>query len=979
MTKRSVNNILLVALLVLWGCQLDRDGRYVPFAPPYIELENQYIDSLLEIMSVEEKIGQLLILKTDLGKEDLKTLVYPWIDAHQLGGIILNQLPIIDFLDVVEEVKEKGGLPLFVGSEAKFLMNNQFSDLNYLLPDANTLYALPNDTLKQNLLNLFVKQMMVLGINFNIGPVVDEFLPKGGITPLEYFKVKQSASPMEDLIVPLREQGILSIGDQFSAQRLFYNDSLLAIPELLYPYQELKRLGISGFKVAPELFADERTRTGYVRSFFQEKLDFEGLVVTEYSNNQPLDEVIYSGADLVIVNGDPGPLFDLFKSYIQQQMITLETLDNKVRRILLAKSWMRNGIEAEEVWLKRKLDQPSKQQASRKPTIKPFTKYSIHQHFTNENWNLLDRQLYENSIVLANNNESLLPFNDIYNRKFKVIEYAPDRLLAFEQYFNNYAANVEVIFHQIAYQEALPLPDLKEEATYIIVLDRVNLNAATDPNFFDYLIAQADRREIVLVNFGEQPSLSRLNRDLSVVQVFERNEITESVTGQMLFGALSAKGILPFDQNVYYRAEQGTNISSFRLKFAKAEEVGISSVQMAGIDAIANSAIEAGAAPGCQVAVAKEGKIIYSKSFGYHTYKENRRVRNNDLYDIASITKAAATTIAIMKLYEDGKIKVTDKLKDHLLLEDQSTIKNIRIRDLLTHGSGLQPNMPIGPYILVPDSSYTRRKYFSPVLNDDYNVQVADSFYFRGTYLDSIWFKTQDLPKKGNRRYRYSDVNFVILQRLVEAIAEVPFEVYLEETFYGPMGLKRTLFNPLSQYDTANIVPTQYDDKWRKQLIHGYVHDETAALMGGVSGNAGLFTNAEELAVIFQMLLNGGTYGGREYLSPKTINYFTSNRHGNHRGLGFDKPYPERRSALARSASSRSYGHTGFTGTCAWVDPEHDLVFVFLSNRVHPDRGNWELISLRVRERIHQVLYDGLGSYQPNLPDLDLDLDMPDI
>ena len=962
---------LLIALLFLFsGCQKDSD-YYIPFQPPFSEISPELVDLIIADMTIEEKIGQLLVLKSDLNIEDFQYLAFEKIRNGELGGILLHDIPLQEFIDIVDSATQVAPIPLFIGSEEKFLLNNQFSGI-VALPEDQTLYALPNDTLKQNLIDLYINQVKTLGINFCMGPEIDEFLPKGNIDSKQYFESQTSVSPLLEALVPLRRNKILSIGDRFSAQELLDREDLLK-ERYDFPFQEMIRMGISGFKVDNQLFKQNALKKSFIRNFFQASMGFEGLVVGELKNPKDLEELISGGADILIVNGNPQPVYDYIRYAATQKLLTLSSLDDKVRRVLLAKAWMKDGLDLEQEWALRKARKQKDQPLQRPMRERPYdaqTKFNIIKHFENPNWGLLDRQFYENSMVLVNNKKGALPFNNIYNRSFNLIQYGKTPLNQFEVFLNNYVGRVEKHFLKTEKGDTLSIaPINRPGVTNIVVLGDVALNKK-DSFFIEDLLQKAKTEEVVLINFGDVFNLKPLNPDLTILQAFELNSINEQLAAQLLFGAMSARGILPYDINEYFRADQGAAFQGFRLKFAQAEEVGIAAERLVSIDAIANSAIDAQAFPGCQVLIAKEGRIIYSKSFGTHAYESNRRVRPNHLYDIASVTKVAATTLAVMKLYEEGAFKLSDRLKEHLELDDRSPIRNIRIRNLLTHESGIQPNMPVAPYVFVRDSSFTKRKYFRDTLLEPYTVSVADHFYFNELYLDTLKESIQWLELSRRKGYRYSDVNFVLLQFLVESLSGMPLDEYLETNFYGPMGLKNTLFQPTMVFDTSNIIPTQLDDRWRMQLIHGYVHDEAAALLGGVSGNAGLFSNAEELAIIFQMFLNGGTYGGRRYLEERTIRFFTTARHGNHRGLGFDKPYSGRKSALAPSASIRSYGHTGFTGTCAWVDPDNDLVYIFLSNRIHPSRSNNGIITLRVRERIHQVVYDAIGSYKAIVPGL---------
>ena len=324
------------------------------------------------------------------------------------------------------------------------------------------------------------------------------------------------------------------------------------------------------------------------------------------------------------------------------------------------------------------------------------------------------------------------------------------------------------------------------------------------------------------------------------------------------------------------------------------------------------------------------------------------------MYDLASVTKVAATALMAMHLYEAKKYRVADKLYRKLKLDRKSPLRNLTMRQLLTHKTKLQPNMPITRYILHKDSIETNcNTYVCDKDSFPYTAQVMDAMYFNQNYHDTIWKETYMLKPLRRRSHLYSDVNFMLLQRILEETAKQDLTTYTNENFYNTLDLRHCRFRPMDGYDQRTIIPTAIDTVWRKQLVHGYVHDETAAIFGGIAGNAGLFGNAEDLVVIFQMLLNGGQYAGHTLLKPATINYFTTALRGESRGLCFDKSGP----TCSAKASKATYGHSGFTGTCVWVDPKENLIYIFLSNRVYPDVNNRLLMRNSVRRRIHNVVY----------------------
>ena len=396
------------------------------------------------------------------------------------------------------------------------------------------------------------------------------------------------------------------------------------------------------------------------------------------------------------------------------------------------------------------------------------------------------------------------------------------------------------------------------------------------------------------------------------------------------------------------------------LVYDSPEAVGIDSKYLEKIDERVASYIKRRIFPGCQVLVAKDGKIIYNKAFGHHTYEKEYGVSIKDVYDVASITKAAATALAGMKLYEWGDFQINDPIGLHLECPKRKRVGRSTIRQLFTHTSGIQANLPLSRYFFkTPKRKET--PYFRETADELYSLEVADGIFFNSDYREELLDEICDMRVR-RRGYVYSDVNYILLQRLIENKSYQSLDKLVEKEFYQPMGLELIGFNPLKNRERQHIIPTVYDKRWRKQLVNGYVHDESAALLGGVSGNAGLFSNTENLAAIFQMLLNGGQYDGKTYLQAATIEAFI--RKKGRMSLGFSKPLGRSRPPMAYAASQETFGHTGFTGCCVWADPQHDLIFIFLSNSVHPDPKRKKLQKYKVRQKLHQLVYRALDTYR---------------
>jgi CubicO group peptidase (beta-lactamase class C family) len=454
------------------------------------------------------------------------------------------------------------------------------------------------------------------------------------------------------------------------------------------------------------------------------------------------------------------------------------------------------------------------------------------------------------------------------------------------------------------------------------------------------------------------------------VVAYEDNLISQTALAEMLLGKNSSTGKLPVSADKYFVFGKGSAmVSNFisaikdeTIVNAKAEEMNLNVLQR--MDSIALEGIAAHAYPGCEVVAMKNGKMIYNKTFGSFTYELNNPIQKTDLYDLASITKIACTTLACMKLYEDGKLDLKKTIGDYLPEAKKTNKKKIVVRDLLLHQAGLVPFIPFWKNCLnengVLDNNFSTQK------DATHTLPVAANLFMAADYMNTIWDKIyKSEVKPSSKNYVYSDLDLYFMKRICEAILKnETVESYVSREFYEPMQLKHLCFNPLQHgFKKEQIAPTERDNYFRHQLICGYVHDQGAAMSGGIQGHAGLFSNAEDLAKLMQMLCNKGEYNGKRYLKAYTVDYFTSKQSSiSRRGLGFDKqePDPNVASPTCKSASTATFGHTGFTGTSAWVDPKYNLVFVFLSNRVYPDAENKKIITMGIRTRMQELLYEAM-------------------
>lgn len=579
----------------------------------------------------------------------------------------------------------------------------------------------------------------------------------------------------------------------------------------------------------------------------------------------------------------------------------------------------------------------------------------------------------ENAIVALKNEKNLIPLQRLDTLKVASIVVRLQQGNFFQATLDQYLPTVQMgvgVSEDTDYQALAK----KIGQTYNVVIAAVDADAIRDDlvgpfkmmdRFFNALRQETN---FILVVFGQGEVWGNLavhNYSDVLLYAPHNDRFTQSLTAQAIFGAAGIDSRLPSDLSYTYRKGDGLDIpGGLRLRISPPEAIGINGDSLRnGINTILMEGLNAHAFPGVQVLVAQKGHIIYHQVFGKQTYDPaSPPVAHQDLYDLASLTKISASLPALMRLYEEGKIGLDDPLKNWYPKFKKSNKKNLTLRRLLTHTAQIKAWIPFWRNTLKKNGTF-KKNTFQRDSTAQFNVKITDSLWLHEQYRNKIFkaIKKSKLSKAVG--YVYSDMSFYLYPEVVESLTGQPFEAYLKNTFYHRMGAYSLTFNPLKYYPKDWIIPTENDTFFRKTQIHGVVHDEGAIMLGGVSGHAGLFGNITDLAKLMQMYLNGGTYGGERYLSEATLNTFNSRPYeseGIYRGIGFDKPllkYDPVKSHTAAAASPESFGHSGFTGTFAWVDPKEQLIFIFFSNRVYPTRDNRKLIEMRIRQRIQEAIY----------------------
>lgn len=553
--------------------------------------------------------------------------------------------------------------------------------------------------------------------------------------------------------------------------------------------------------------------------------------------------------------------------------------------------------------------------------------------------------------ILLKNRSRMIPLKALEKRKIASINTGSDYSISFDSLSGKYAAVKS--FKSADYRsDSTDLDNLSGDLKfYNTLIVQVTSQSLNDPEVIRFIADNQKRKEVIIAGFGDLNSLKNLNNVIGpVVWSTDYSPAAAGHSAQLIFGGVGSTNKLKNTISSSYRSGYGYSSVKTRLRYSSPESAGVISSDLDSIDAIVAQAIREKATPSAVIMVIKDGTVIFNKAYGTHTYDGSQQTRVSDIYDMASLTKVSATTMSVMKLYDEQKISL-DRTIGEYLPEARKTNKNdIKVREVLAHQSGLtQLNFhnKIKPEDHSSDSSYA------------FPVKVAENYYLRRNYFEEqMWPALLKAPVKNRGSYLYTDMNMYVMKEIVEWQSGMPMDLYLQNQFYKPLGMYTAGFTPRRRFEREQVVPTQNDEKFRNSLLQGYVHDEGAAMLGGVSGHAGLFASANDLGILYQMMLNRGTYGGRRYLKPQTVDLFTAKQSAiSRRGLGFDrwdsdttKAYP------SKLASPETFGHTGYTGISVWADPKYKLIYIFLSNRVHPTVTT-KLYELKIRDRIQDVIY----------------------
>lgn len=943
--------------------------------------EGTWVDSVLTSLTLEEKIAQLLMIRTYSNKnEAYYKKIESQVKKYNLGGLCFFQGGPHTQAQLTNRYQKQAKTPLFIAMDAEWGLGMRL-DSAHSYPFQMTLGSCQQDTLIYGMGVQIAKQLKALGVHINFAPVVDvNNNPQNPVINSRSFGETPSDVATRSLayMQGLQDEGIIATAKHFPGHGDTDSDSHYTLPVIkhsrerldsleLAPFKSLFNKGLQAVMVAhlyiPALDSTKGTPTTLspevVNGLLKEKMGFKGLVITDaldmkgvtshYKPGEIESKAFVAGNDILLLPQDIEAAIDGIKKSIKNGSITTEEVTSRCRKVLRFK--YRAGLY-------------DYQPASIEDVSAIINSYKDE---------ILDRAFYQQSIITLKNERTLLPVRRLDTLNLASLSLGSAELTSFQLMLENYTSvrHFNVVKDISVSKRENLINQLKKHNLVIAGIHGTTIypwkQFGIRPSSLKLLDDLADSTNVVLVLFASPYSLEMIdNPEKYQAILLAHQDVPESneIAAQMIMGGMDCRGKLPVNVLPDFPIHSGLTLNSIdRLNYSLAEEVGISTHALKKIDSIALKSIRDEEIPGCQILVAYQGSVIYNKSFGYHTYKKGRFVDNTDIYDLASITKVAATTASIMWLYDQRKLDIDHKLVWYLPFLYGTNKEYIIIREMMAHQAKLKPWIPFYQATLLdgkPD-----KRYYATKLDEKHTVKVADNLYIRNDYEFTL-FDTiihSDLRKRNG--YKYSDLGFYLLKQAIENLTNKPLDKFVEETFYRSLGMQHTMYNPLGRVKKQKIVPTENDTYFRHQLIHGYVHDPGAAMLGGVAGHAGLFSNANDMAIFMQMLLNKGVYGGIRYLRASTVNQFTKQQfplEENRRGIGFDKPDPQdpENGPTCEEASLLSFGHTGFTGTYAWADPKHDLIYIFLSNRIHPTARNTKLIRNNTRTEIQKVIYHAL-------------------
>ncbi|MGZ5218935.1 MAG: glycoside hydrolase family 3 N-terminal domain-containing protein [Chitinophagaceae bacterium] len=932
-------------------------------------IANGWVDSVFKSLSKEERIAQLMVVRahSNLGPDHIAKVAND-IQKYNIGALCFFQGGPGRQANLTNAYQSMAKTPLMITIDGEWGLGMRLDSV-IKFPYQLTLGALKEDEIVYKMGLAVGEQCKRIGVHVNYAPVVDiNNNPKNPVIGYRSFgedknKVTQLALAY---MKGMQDAGIMACAKHFPGHGDVDVDSHYDLPVIskslaqldemeLFPFKALFAAGVGSVMTAhlsvPSIDNTTNKATSIsknaVTGLLKEKLGYNGLTFTDalemkgvakyFPGGTIAVEALIAGNDMLCLPENVGETIDGVKKAIKAKRLTWDDINHKVRKVLLAKY---------KLGLNR---------------LEPIPTENLLEDL-NAKTNAIRYEVAKNTLTVLRNESNAFPISG--KRKVAYVGIGVSELNAFGK---SLVEDLDADTYFLTYKDEDPeriFTAVKDGGYQSVVIGIHNYNLRPANNYTISEAAIKLVKELQSFNaatfvFGNVLAVSNFCEVTNLIACYQDDDITQQAAAELLQSKIVSMGKLPVSVCNF---KFGDGIVHGGIKPARAN---VGKDKLSAIDSIANDAIAKKAFPGCVVMAVHDGKIIYNKAFGTYEYEQSPAMNVESIFDLASVTKISATTVAIMKLYEEGKIDLEKRLGNYLPVVRGTNKAALRIDDILMHQAGLVPFIAFYKETIDSATGIPFPTHYSPLPTPLYSIRVAEKLYLRNDWEDTLMSRILASPVGSMNKYVYSDNDFIFLGKIVEELSGMPLNEYVEKTFYRKMGMRTTGFKPRKEFAVDKIVPTEAEPHFRRQLIRGDVHDEGASLFGGVAGHAGLFSDAYDLAMLYQMLLNDGVFNGERYFKPETIKLFTG-YHSNvsRRGLGFDKPEKDNAKRdepyPSLSASPQTFGHTGFTGTCVWVDPKVNLIYIFLSNRVYPSRNSPGLSQLNVRPKIHEVIYDAI-------------------
>jgi beta-glucosidase-like glycosyl hydrolase/CubicO group peptidase (beta-lactamase class C family) len=954
--------------------------------PPFLKYMNHpWVDSVLNTLSIDQKIAQCIWVAGWSDKDiSHEVEITDLIRKYGIGGIVFFQGTAEKQAELTSYYQKISKVPLVISMDAEWGIGMRLSNVEKF-PYQMTLGAIKNDSMIYQVGKAVASQFKRLGMQINLAPVADiNINPLNPVINYRSFGENRDnvANKTIEYMRGMQDNGVIGTAKHFPGHGDTNVDSHLDLPLIshsrqrldsieLYPFRKLINAGAGSIMTAhlnlPSLDATSGLPSTLSRLIINDllktELGFKGLVVTDAMNMQGITKYFKSGEadakaleagnDVIEFVTNVEAAINVTKSYIAAKKLTNEDIALKCRKILALKYW--SGLNKPQIISKENIDNE----------ITPMTSRA------------LIRDLYANALTVLRNNQNLLPVKNLEKIKIATVAINKGRISAYQLRVAKYHPADHFTIDPSSNEACTDL--LKKLSGYDIVIAGVfgldqrpnkgfGINAGMN-NFIEKLIKN---NKTIITWFGNPYGIDKiqaLQQADGLILAYQENEYTEDLSAQLIFGGIGARGALPVTINKSWPYDFGIiTPGNIRIQYGVPESAGMSSEILGRkVDSLANTGLIAKAYPGCEVIIARKGIVVFQKSYGFQTYDNRTPVTEDDLFDLASVSKISGSLPGFMLLDTEGKFSPDEKLGNYVPYFKKSNKGNLAMRDIFTHQAGLTPFIPFWKETLKADGKF-KKNIFSHEYSEKYPLEVANGLYINKNFRKKMFSEIKE-SKLGEKKYIYSDLTFIITPQIIEMITGQKWNDFVTENIYKKIGAFDIGFNPYLKYPMSRIIPTEYDSLFRKQLLQGTVHDETAAMLGGISGHAGLFATGNDLMKLMELYRRMGEYGGEQLIGKDVMKEYTSVQfpeNKNRRGVGFDKPLlnnsqlSQKDAYPTRSASPSSFGHSGYTGTFVWIDPASEISFVFLCNRVYPTRNNNRVSDMNIRSEILQSIYDSI-------------------